>query len=69
MTKFLTRPPKFRYATRSGDPHDRAKWPDATEVVLTRDGGVIRVIGVFETRRIAELVVDNINNHSEFQVR
>lgn len=61
---------KFTYGTRPADPfYRRSDHPDATEVVVTGDGRVQRILGVYATQEAAQNVVDNLNAHSEFQIR
>jgi hypothetical protein len=59
----------FTYMIRPADPADRARHPDATQVVLLRDGKVVRVLAVFQLEATARLIAHNLGQHAELQIR
>lgn len=57
------------YAVRPADPFFRREHPDATELVLMQYGYALRVLAVYRTLEIADQMADNLNAHTEFQIR
>lgn len=59
----------WTYDVRPADPYHRGDHEDATEVVVYFDGKPQRIMGVFETARIATMIAGVLNQYVHGQVR